>query len=492
MKKPNLKQRYPLLDIILTSVTILLVFSCSYLFFVFKNESTSAMSKFTGAKDLIPSTIDEVDSNFAGIKIVTEISNDSNAPFAIQYPQSQHIQFNDIVKKYIKGIKYNYLTEIAANKQHNNDLTSELNISFETFEHNGIYSFVIVKNEVVGENEGEIEIQTFRLNPDTGERMTIEEAFTNQQDALPTISQLTLAYLQQDESLKSHLLPAETEKHTEAIWENFQNFALTEDAIVFYFTQNTMAHRDAGVPIATIPYKSINELLADTVRATTLNDLAEKQKPSSPSNEKANEKDGANDVNKQELEVDKGIPQQKRVALTFDDGPDPKVTTRILETLEKYDAKATFFMLGSRVEYYPEIARSVYEAGHELGNHSWTHPDLTKAQTDKVTNEINRTNEIIEDVTGQKPEIFRPPYGAFNDNVLNITDLSMILWDVDTLDWKHRNANELLTYVKQQTRDGSIILMHDIHPSTADGLNAVLAFLSENDYEFVTISELNE
>src|SRR6185312_17561707 len=102
-------------------------------------------------------------------------------------------------------------------------------------------------------------------------------------------------------------------------------------------------------------------------------------------------------------------PEIKQVALTFDDGPDPKVTMQILETLEKYNAKATFFMLGSRVEYYPEIAKHIADAGHELGNHTWNHPDLTKASVEKIRDEINRTSSIIENVTGMQSTVFRPP-----------------------------------------------------------------------------------
>jgi peptidoglycan-N-acetylglucosamine deacetylase len=180
------------------------------------------------------------------------------------------------------------------------------------------------------------------------------------------------------------------------------------------------------------------------------------------------------------------------VALTFDDGPDPKVTTKILATLKKYDAQATFFMLGSRVEYYPEIAKDVINAGHELGNHTWTHPNLTNASIKKINSEITRTSAIIEKVTGTKADIFRPPYGAINKTVRQQTDLPVILWDVDTLDWKHRNANQLLAHVKKSTRDGSIILMHDIHQSTADGLEAVLAYLDGEGYTFVTVSELED
>ena len=180
----------------------------------------------------------------------------------------------------------------------------------------------------------------------------------------------------------------------------------------------------------------------------------------------------------------------KQVALTFDDGPDPIVTMQILDILQKYDAKATFFMLGSRVEYYSEIAKQVAEAGHELGNHTWTHPDLTKAGVDKIYKEIERTSAIIQEVTGIESTTFRPPYGAVNQIVRNQTDLPVVLWDVDTLDWKHRDADQLLLNVQNSVKDGSIILMHDIHHSTADGLDAVLAYLQGEGFTFVTVSEL--
>jgi len=195
--------------------------------------------------------------------------------------------------------------------------------------------------------------------------------------------------------------------------------------------------------------------------------------------------------NEDDSKKDKAKDNTKQVALTFDDGPDPEVTTAILATLKKYDAKATFFMLGSRVEYYPEIAKKVEKSGHELGNHTWNHPDLTKASSNKVNSEIAKTSTIIKDVTGKNATVFRPPYGAANDSVRAQTDLPSILWDVDTLDWKHRNADELLRIVKSSTQDGSIILMHDIHQSTADGLDSVLAHLKKEGFTFVTVSELD-
>ena len=147
-------------------------------------------------------------------------------------------------------------------------------------------------------------------------------------------------------------------------------------------------------------------------------------------------------------------------------------------------------MLGSRVSFYPEIVKEMKEAGHELGNHTWNHLDLTKASPEKIALEINNTSDAIEQASGSKPTVFRPPYGAVNNTVRAQTSLPVVLWDVDTLDWKYRNADHLLTHVKKHVKEGSTILMHDIHMSTAEGLDAVLAYLQGEGYSFVTVSEL--
>ena len=149
-------------------------------------------------------------------------------------------------------------------------------------------------------------------------------------------------------------------------------------------------------------------------------------------------------------------------------------------------------MLGSRVSFYPEIVKEMKEAGHELGNHTWNHIDLTKASAEKIALEINNTSDAIELASGSKPTVFRPPYGAVNNTVRAQTSLPVVLWDVDTLDWKYRDANHLLEHVKKHVKEGSTILMHDIHMSTAEGLDAVLAYLQEEGYSFVTVSELKK
>ncbi|WP_223555539.1 polysaccharide deacetylase family protein [Lysinibacillus sphaericus] len=190
----------------------------------------------------------------------------------------------------------------------------------------------------------------------------------------------------------------------------------------------------------------------------------------------------------------KGVPvakgQKKRVALTFDDGPDAKVTPQVLAILKKYDAKATFFMVGTNVSKNPAIVEQVYEAGHEIGNHTWNHPKLTSLSTAAAKQEVDKTSNAIYNAIGQYPTVFRPPYGATNDKVRSVITMPSILWSIDTLDWKHRNADKVLSYVKASAKDGSIILMHDIHQSTANGLENVILYLQKQGYEFVTVSEI--
>lgn len=190
----------------------------------------------------------------------------------------------------------------------------------------------------------------------------------------------------------------------------------------------------------------------------------------------------------------KGVPapkgSKKRVALTFDDGPDAKVTPQILATLQKYDAKATFFMVGRNVPKNATIVKQIYDAGHEIGNHTSNHKKLTALSISGVRQEVNGTSNAIYAAIGQYPTVFRPPYGATNEQVRSVMTIPSILWSIDTLDWKHHNPDKILAYVKASVKDGSIILMHDIHQTTANGLDNVLLYLQKQGYEFVTVSEI--
>lgn len=180
---------------------------------------------------------------------------------------------------------------------------------------------------------------------------------------------------------------------------------------------------------------------------------------------------------------------RKAVALTFDDGPNPKTTPIALELLKKYNAKGTFFMVGHAVEGNEEIVKQVVAEGHQIGNHSWNHPVLTKISLEKAKSQINDTTAVLKKASGLDVHIMRPPYGAINETIQAAVDQSFILWDVDTLDWKNRNTASIMKEVRK-AQPGSIILMHDIHQTTIDALPLILQYLTEQGFEMVTIEEL--
>ena len=182
---------------------------------------------------------------------------------------------------------------------------------------------------------------------------------------------------------------------------------------------------------------------------------------------------------------------EKMVALTFDDGPDSKTTPQALEILKRYNAKATFFMVGQNVAANPELAKRVLDEGHQLGIHTWSHPDLTKLPLNQSKKEILDTQEAIYKATGIRPMITRPPYGAISSTVQNAVDQSFIMWSVDSLDWKTRNTKAIMQEIVK-TQPGSIILMHDIHQTSIDALPSVLDYLKNNGYTLVTVDELLE
>ncbi|MEK4387322.1 polysaccharide deacetylase family protein [Solibacillus sp. FSL W7-1464] len=187
------------------------------------------------------------------------------------------------------------------------------------------------------------------------------------------------------------------------------------------------------------------------------------------------------------------IPKQaadKKIALTFDDGPHPKVTRQILKTLEKYEAKATFFVVGQEVKEHPEILKEVHNAGHEIGNHTFNHEKLTKLKPEKIKQQIQSADTIIKSTIGHQATVFRPPYGSYDKTITDQLTVPNVLWTIDTLDWKHRDPKKTVLAVKERAKNGSIILMHDIHQATADALDEVLAMLQKQGYEFVTVSDL--
>jgi peptidoglycan/xylan/chitin deacetylase (PgdA/CDA1 family) len=182
------------------------------------------------------------------------------------------------------------------------------------------------------------------------------------------------------------------------------------------------------------------------------------------------------------------------IALTFDDGPHATLTPKLLDILKEKGIKVTFFVLGECVAANPAVLQRAAAEGHEIGNHSWDHKAFTKVGAAGVASEINQTNAVIENAIGKKPTLVRPPYGATNSAITKRLNeefgLKVIMWDVDPLDWKVRNSEHVQSEILKGTKAGSIVLSHDIHPTTVAAMSDTIDALKEKGFKFVTVSEL--
>ena len=186
------------------------------------------------------------------------------------------------------------------------------------------------------------------------------------------------------------------------------------------------------------------------------------------------------------------------IALSFDDGPHPRLTPVILKILEEYGIKATFFMVGENVGYYPAAARAVAEAGHEIGNHTFSHRKFGRLEEEELRREILSCEEAIASVSDSPVRFIRPPEGQMSDTmrrVIGASDYRVILWDVDTRDWAHTPPAEITRHILDTVQAGDIILMHDFigyDSPTPEALRAVIPALLERGFHFVTVGELVE
>ncbi|MBD8037001.1 polysaccharide deacetylase family protein [Solibacillus sp. A46] len=187
---------------------------------------------------------------------------------------------------------------------------------------------------------------------------------------------------------------------------------------------------------------------------------------------------------------------EKVVALTFDDGPHPKYTEQILDLLEQYEAKGTFFIVGQHAEKTPEVVLRMSEEGHEIANHTFTHPNSKSVS--RIVEEINQTSDVIFSITGEKPNLFRPVEGYYTEDIVNEVvkngyKIVMWSWHQDTEDWKEPGVNKIVNTVLKGLKNGDVILFHDgggNREQTVKSLEKILPELKEDGYKFITISQM--
>lgn len=179
----------------------------------------------------------------------------------------------------------------------------------------------------------------------------------------------------------------------------------------------------------------------------------------------------------------------KQVAMTFDDGP-ASHTTRLLDFLKANDLRVTFFMVGNRMSSFPDIVKREAAEGHELGYHSYAHQQQTSLSSAQIKSDFDKSNQYLKKLTGREFTVWRTPGGGYNDRVLQAVPVPHIMWSVDTLDWKYRNATTVRNSILNNAKDGSIILLHDLHGTSVDGAISAMKQMQAGDYEFVTVTEL--
>jgi peptidoglycan/xylan/chitin deacetylase (PgdA/CDA1 family) len=182
------------------------------------------------------------------------------------------------------------------------------------------------------------------------------------------------------------------------------------------------------------------------------------------------------------------------IAMTFDDGPSAKLTPKLLDLLAARHIKATFFVIGENVAEHPEVVARAAKEGHEIGNHSWSHPNLARMSDDGVRAQLQKTDDAIRAAIGSRPTLLRPPYGNLGGRqkkwINEEFGYKIILWDVDPNDWKRPGPMVVTNRIMKETRAGSIVLSHDIHPGTIEAMPSTLDQLAEKGFKFVTVSEL--
>jgi peptidoglycan/xylan/chitin deacetylase (PgdA/CDA1 family) len=182
------------------------------------------------------------------------------------------------------------------------------------------------------------------------------------------------------------------------------------------------------------------------------------------------------------------------IALTFDDGPSATLTPKLLDLLAKHQMKATFFVIGQNAADNPNILRRAVKEGHEIANHSWSHPNLAKMSDEAVRRELQNTDDAISSAIGKRPTLLRPPYGAISARqkrwIHDDFGYRIIIWDVDPLDWKRPGPSVVTSRILKETHAGSIVLAHDIHPPTIEAMSSTFDQLEQKGFKSVTVSEL--
>ncbi len=416
------------------------------------------------------------DSKYSGIRSKFVTRDNKREKVSIEYPITENEKINRLISESIDKIDRDFQNTVLLATVFDKPMTETIGYQVTHNTSEALSIVVNIKQDMNGAHPASM-TQFWTFDKKSGEVVGLAD-FTEQSDeaaeaiisaAKDNISQ-TIKQRQQPEIDLNEIINKEA----------LSNFIITNNgnSLAWPLGQASLLPSSYGELTITVPISSVSKYLQNP----TARKLANIPKPPEPKPEPAPAPAAPTPT-----------VANKTIALTFDDGPGP-YTAHLLDILDQYGAKATFFLIGSKVSGQASVVRSIQARGHQLGNHSWSHPELPKLSVDQIAGEIDRTNEAIRQATGVKPSILRPPYGAVNGVVLEqlrLRNMSSILWSVDTRDWADRNSQIVCSRAVAGARPGAVILMHDIHQTSVNAVPCILSSLKQQGYSFVTIQRLN-
>lgn len=379
-------------------------------------------------------------------EVKTIIKNNKNTLIAINYPKTKYAKLNKEIEKYVKQTYKVFQIEYGDYKHLNGK--SELNIDYEYNNIKNKYSIVTLSVHMDAHDQDSPykEMKTFAYSTSQNKMVALQDILTNKEKFIQNIQkELLYKYNIKEKELLSF----------DKI--NKYAFMIQDDILTLYikYYQREFTYLVIHTPLHQFP------------------------------KEKKENKEIVTHIPKNVID-----PNKKSIALTFDDGPS-KYTKEIIDILKQYNVNATFFVLGNKVSLYKDTLLELVQNGNEIGNHSYNHKWMIQLNEKEIKWQIEKTNEILKEEIHYTPNSLRPTYGSINNKIKMNTNLNIVLWNVDTLDWKVKDPKKIANR-GMKVKDGNIILMHDAYNRTAKALKIMIPKLLEEGYQFVTISELQE
>ncbi len=417
--------------------------------------------------------------NFEDINVIVY---KDNYDMRISYPRFNNKEFNKKVEAVVDKEKKELISivnESINNKEDSTLINYELIINYNCLIKEDIYSIHFKILRFVGGAHYERDDMIFYYDRKNNKELFIDDLVSNKVLFYNTLKEECKKYLLDNKEVLG------TYYDNEMILEGLENIEFVtfgDDYVWVIFPPYSVGPWSSGEILVPIKYEVINRYLNPTFFwKIDYND----------NNEIADEIDNSNKV-QSIVRDDEFYKDKKLVALTFDDGPSWNKTEKLLDGLRERNAKVSFFMLGSRIKGQEKLVKRIYDEGHTIGSHSYEHKNFHNTDLLEALEDINKTNQMLKEITGVWPRYLRPPYGNYTKELLDETDMSFILWNVDSLDWKKKNSDKIAQYIIETAQDGDIVLLHDLYDTSIEGAFKAIDELSKEGFAFVSLDELIE